>query len=248
MTIEDFCKCKTPMKAFHKLSSRMVDFLSHADFNKIRRVCIEDANSPGGIELPLDFVDAISRTHNINELFDTLAKSHYWNWIDVRILEVMVDVADIPEAEETLDEYKKFVSPFKIKQVLPYLQFDLVSKDHTTIKEKFKSSDEEALTVGDILEHWFYLTYEICDVTRRSMRLCSIKTGCLELIFAIPKESTLHAYKSAVKNIHKFDKIHSLVVGNYPMICPPGYSPLDLVPGMNIISQLLIFIEHVLFI
>ena len=245
LTIEDFCKCKTPRKAFRKLSSRMLDFLSYADFNKIRRVCIEDANSPDGIELPSHIVDAISCTNNINELFDTLANSHYWNWIDVRMLEVMVDVAEIPEAEQTLDDYKKFVSPFKIKQILPDLQFDVVSKNYTTIQEKFKSSDEETLTVGDILEHQFYLAYEICDINPQSMKLRSIKTGCLELVLAIPKESTLHAYKSALKNVHKFDKIHSLVVENHPMICPPGYSPLDVVPGMIIISQLLILIEHI---
>ena len=234
LTVEDFCKCKTPRNAFHKLSSRMLDFLKHADFNEIRRVCIQDANSPDGIELPLDFVDAIGHTHNINELFDTFAKSHYWNWIDVRILEVMVDFADIENAKQTLKNYKKFVSPLKIKQILPELQFDLVSKNYKTIEEKFKSSDEEKLTVGDILEHQFYLAYDICDINPKSMKLLSIKTGCLELVLAIPRESTLHAYKSALKNFHKFDKIHSLVVGNHPMICSLGYSPLDIVPGMNI--------------
>ena len=244
MTVEDFRKCKTPRKAFHKLSSRMLDFLSHADFYKIRRVCIEDANSPDGIELPSDIVDAISHTHNINELFDTLAKSHYWNWIDVRMLEVMVYVAEIPEAEQTLDDYKEFVSPFKIKQILPDLRFDLVSKNYSTIKEKFKASDEEALTVGDILEHRFYLAYEICDIGPRSMRLSSIQTGCLELVLAIPKESTLHAYKSALKNVHKFGNICCLTIGNYPMIYSPGYSPPDVVPGTYVQLYYSLLIEN----
>ena len=232
--VEDFSKCKTPRKAFHKLSAKMRIILSRADFNDIRRVCIQDANSPDGIELPSHIVDAISSTKDINELFDTLANSHYWNWIDVRILEVMVDFAEIPEAEQTLNDYKEFVSSFKIKQILPDLRFDLVSKNYTAIEDKFKSSDEEKLTVGDILEHQFYLAYEICDINPQSMKLRSIKTGCIELVLAIPEESTLHAYESALKNVHKFDKIHSLVVGNHPMICPPGYLPHGAAAGTNI--------------
>jgi len=209
----------------------MLDFLSHAEFYKIRRGCIEDANSPDGVELPADMVDEITRTSNINELFDTLAKSQYWNWIDVRMMEAMVDVADIPEAEQTLNNYKQFVSPFKIKTLLPDLQVHVVSKNYATIMEKFKSSDEEALTVGDIVEHQFYLAYEICDLSPRSSKLCSIKTGCLYLVWEIPKESALHAYKSALANRHKFNQILSLKIGNYKIIYSPDYSPTDMVPG-----------------
>ena len=211
----------------------MLDYLSHADFYKIRRVCIEDANSPDGTEFPAAFVDEISRTNNINELFDVLAKSHYWNWIDVRMMEAMVDVADIPEAEQMLNDYKDFVSPLKIKQILPDLQLHVVSKNYTTIKEKFKSSDEDTLTVGDILEHQFYLAYQIFDIKLLPMKLCSIQTGCLQLILEIPNESALHAYKSALANRHKFDKIHSLKIGNYPTIYSSDYSPTEVVPGMH---------------
>lgn len=231
LSIEDFRKCKTPRKAFRKLSSKMSDFLSHAEFSKIRRVCIEDANSPDGIELPREFLDSIMRTKDINKLFDILADSHYWNWIDVRMMEAMVDVAEIPEAEQTLNNYKEFVSAFKIKEILPDLQVHVVSKNYTTIKEKFKSSDEETLTVGDIVEHQFSLIYEMCDLRPLSSKLCSITTGCLELVWEIPNESALHAYKSALANRHKFDKVLYLKIGNYPMICSADYKPSDVVTG-----------------
>ena len=232
LTIEDFHKCKTPKKAFRKLSPRMLDYLLHADFYKIRRACIEDAYSPDGTELPTALVDDISRTNNISELFDVLAKSHYWNWIDVRMMEIMVDVADIPEAEQMLNDYKEFVSPIRIKQILPYLQLHVVSTNYTTVKEKFKSSDEDTLTVGDILKHQFYLAFEILNIKPLFMRVCSIQTGCLQLILEIPNESTSHAYNSALANCHKFDKIHSLKIGNYSMIYSSDYSPTEVVPGI----------------
>lgn len=223
----------------------MLDYLSHADFYKIRRVCIEDANSPDGTEFPAEFVISIRCTNNINELFDVLADSHYWNFIDVRMMEAMVDVAEIPEAEQMLNDYKEFVSPFKIKQILPDLQLHVVSKNYNTVEEKFKSSNEDTLTVGDILEHQFYLSRQIFNINSCTMKLCSIQTGCLQLILEIPKESTLHAYKSALANRHKFDKVHSLKIGNYPMIYSPDYSPTDVIPGMHAYYTYIFPIVHV---
>ena len=117
-------------------------------------------------------------------------------------------------------------------------------RNYTTVEEKFKSSDEETLTVGDILEHQFYLAYQILDIKSPSMKLCSIKTGCLQLFLEIPNESTLHAYKSALANRHKFDKVLSLKVGNYPTIYSSDYSPTDVIPGMHALHICTCTVEH----
>ena len=202
----------------------MQDYFSQIEFSKIYTACWEHTHSPGGEQFSKEFTDAIRVSEDFNGLLYVLINFSYWNWLDVRIMEKMAIYSGNPAAERTLANYIKYVSAFKLKDVLreiPVL-FDQQISDYATIKEKFNCSDLKALTVGDIFKHRHTFNHEILDSNPNSAKLCSITTGCLQLLWSIPRECSLHAYKSALANAHKFEKcaVSYLKMEYYPTINP----------------------------
>ena len=148
-------------------------------------------------------------------------------------MEAMVNSLDNEEAVHTLECYKKYVSVLKLEDVLPEIpiHIDPVSK-YVTIEEKINSSDGKSLTVGDILKHRHNFSYEICKLNPHIPKLCSIKTGCLQLLWSIPRKCASHVYKSALVNIHKVENILYLKIEYYPTIYSPKYSlTSSILPG-----------------
>ena len=226
LTMKDFQDCGSPTTAFLKLSSKMEKYFMHVKFSKIRRGCLQPTRSPGVGQFSGDFTNAISRSEDLNELLDILTESNYWNWIDLRIMEAMVIFSDNPAAERTLKNYKEYVSAFTLEEVLPEIPvyIDPVSQ-YITIEEKFSQSGIKKLTVGHILKHRYVFSYEVCDINPNVPKLCSIKTGCLQLLWSIPRECASHAYKSASININKVESILYLKFEYYPTIYSLKYSP-----------------------
>lgn len=183
-----------------------------------------------------EFTNAVYISKNLNGLLNALTNSNYWNWLDVRIMEAMAIYSGNPAAERTLKIYKEYVSAFKLEDVLPEIpvNIDPVSK-YLTIEEKFNCSNIKELTVGDILKHRHIFSYEICDINANIPKLCSITTGCLQLVWSIPRECGPDAYKSAVVNVHKFENnsILYLKFEYYPTVHSPKCTVLHTtVPGM----------------
>ena len=201
----------------------MEDFFSQAEFSKIHRACCQHTRSPGGEQFSKEFTRAIFVSEDLNGLLYVLINFNYWNWLDVRIMESMAIYSGNPAAERTLTNYIKYVSAFKLKDVLPEIPvyIDRIS-EYATIEEKFNCSDLKALTVGDIFEHRYTFSHEILESDLNSPKLCSITTGCLQLLWSIPRECSRHAYKSALANAHKFEKIDVsyLKMEYYPTINP----------------------------
>ena len=235
MTAEDFQNYESPTKAFYKLSSKMEKFLSQVEFSKVHRACRQHTISPGSGQFTKEFTDAIFISHDLNGLLDVLTNSKYWNWLDVRIMEAMAIYSDNPAAERTLTNYKEYVSAFKLKDVLPEIPVHIdPNSGYVTIEEKFNCSDIKALTVGHILQHRYTFSYEICDINPNIPKLCSITTGCLQLLWSIPRECGLRVYKSALANVHKFENfcIIYLKIEYYPAICSSLYSHTNVtLPG-----------------
>ena len=227
LTAEDFQNYRSPTKAFYKLSSKMESYFSQVEFSKIHRACRQHTLSPGCGQFTKEFTNAIFFSKDLDDLLDTLTNSKYWNWLDVRIMEAMAIYSGNPAAERTLTNYIEYVSAFKLKDFLPDtpVYIDPVS-EYVTIEEKFNCSNLKALTVGQILQHRYTFSYEICDVNPKIPKLCSITTGCLQLLWSIPRECSLHVYKSALSNAHKFETcdILYLKIEYYPTVYSAVYS------------------------
>ena len=140
-------------------------------------------------------------------------------------MEAMVIFSDNPAAERTLKNYEEYISAFTLEEVLPEIPvyIDPVSQ-YITIEEKLRHSGVKKLTVGHILKHRYIFSYDVCDISPNVPKLCSIKTGCLQLLWSIPRECASHAYKSALINIDKVEGIVYLKIEYYPTIYSQKYS------------------------
>ena len=202
----------------------METFFSNVRFSKLRRASLQVIGTPGGDQFSGDFTNAISCSKDLDGLLDALTEFNYWNWIDIRFMEAMVNCLDNEVAVQTLESYKEYVSAFKLKDVLPEIPVQIDPVSDITIEEKISSSDGKTLTVGDILKHRHYFSYEVCELNPNIPKLCSIKTGCLQLLWSIPRKWASHVYKSALVNIHKIESILYLKIEYYPTIYSPKYS------------------------
>lgn len=226
LTIDDFQDCGNPTIAFQKLSSKMEEYFTNVKFSKFKRACRQFISTPGGDKFPGEFTNAIISSKDLDELLDVFTMFNYWNWIDIRYVEVMVNSSDNQAAVRMFKSYKQYVSAFKLKDVLPKIPVCVhPSSKYATIEEKFSSSSGETLTVGHILKHQHNFSYKVCDINPYIPTLCSIKTGCLQLLWSIPREYAAHAYKSAFVNIHKFESILYIKIECYPTIYSLKYSP-----------------------
>lgn len=243
LTVEDFKKYKSPTMAFHKLSCKMKEYISLVKFSEIRKECCQHILSPGSNQLSKEVSHAteevslaISNSKDLDDLIHILINLSYWNWLNVDFMETMAICSGNPVAERTLRNFKNYVSALKLDDVLPDIPVHFPSEKSTTIKEKF-NCDVKALTVGDILNHRYTFSYEVINTDPKITVLCSIKTGCLQLIWLIPGECALQAYQSALANVHKFDNndILSVKIEYYPTIFSPKYSESSsALPGMYV--------------
>ena len=138
--------------AFLKLQARMTSILKNANCSHLKRACIARANNPGGgggvIELSKEFKDKILRAKSTDSLFNLLVDSPYWNWIDIRLLEAMVTVAENDKAHELLDNYKAALFSKPLLDVLPNVPSkEVKEKYYDTVKTKAKKD----MTVTDLL-------------------------------------------------------------------------------------------------
>ena len=198
----------------------MTKLLRRADFSIVRRACIEQINTPDGAQLTQKIVDDIKASKNIDMLFDTLAESPYWSWIDIRLLEAMAASSDIEQADMLLESYKQAIFTKKLKDLLPNAPSKEV-KDAYYIKVVSKlNKDPNEVTVQDLLDFRQLLESVIMDIKKGICTLEHLEGGCIEVYWYIPTCCVDHAYQSALQNCDKFKSIglQYLQIGNYSII------------------------------
>ena len=236
LTLEDFRACGNPSNAFRKLTSKMNKHFSRVEFFEIHTACLQLFRSPGDGQFSGEVTKAIYNSNDFKGLLYALINSNYWNWLDTRIMEAMAMSLDNLAAEHTIKNYVEYISAFKLEDVLPDIPVNIEpSSKYITIKEKFDCSDVKGLTVGHILKHRPTFFYKILNFNPHIPKLCSITTGCLQLIWSIPRNCGSDVYNSALANVHKFENfdILYLKIEYYPTIYSPKYSHIDdTLPGM----------------
>ena len=210
-------------KAFIALQTKMKTLLEKADYGDLRRACIAQIHNPGGAELSQNFVEQLSRTHNINDLFDLLVSSPYWSWIDIRILEVMVVASDSSQAFELLDNYKAVFFSKKLIELLPNVFSKKVEEERYTKLVTKINKDPREMTVCDLLELQIKLEIEVMNVKKGICVLEHLEKGCIEIHWYIPTSCVDGAYQTARVRCHLFKTLHLqyLKIGHYPVIHDP---------------------------
>ena len=228
----DFNQFSSVAGAFLHLTSNMTILLRCADFSIVRRACIEQINTPSGAQLPQEVVSDIKSSMNIDKIFDTLAESPYWSWIDLRLLEAMAASSNMKQAKLLLERYKNAIFTKKLKELLPNAPSKEVKEEYYTKVVSKLNKDPDEVTVQDLLDFRQQLEEVILDIKKGVCILEHLERGCIEVYWYIPTCCIDHAYQSALQNCDQFQNIglQHLQIGNYPVIYDPSTSHEVAVP------------------
>ena len=197
--------------------------MAGSKFFDLRRACLAQINTPSGAKLSPSCIKKIKNTKNLDELLDTLVDTPYCSWIDLRLLEALVDASDSSTANTLLSSYKSAIFSKKLCDALPSIP---VTNDEKGFYSKIvakvgKKADE--ITVNDLLEFQSQLEAVIMDIGKGTCTLAHFKDGCIEIHWYIPTHCTEHAFNSTTIKCHKFHELSLLhiQIGSFPVIYDP---------------------------
>ena len=209
-------------EAFLYLTSNISKQLQNVDFLIIRRACIEQINTPNGVQLAPDTKKYVKKADNLNALLDTLADSPYWSWIDLRLLKAMVAASGT--SKSLIVSYERQVFSKKLSEVIPSIPSKKqTDKCYTKIVTKF-NKDLEEITIFDLLERKSILETVIMDLKSGTCSLAHIAKGCIEIHWYIPTDYTDHVYRAASLKRQEYHALHLLFIqiGAYEKIYNPS--------------------------
>ena len=196
----DFSDCENVDECFSHFSAAMLKILSSADFPSLRRACLENSNKLGGVMLPNDLKSSIAATQSLNDLFDVLCDTPYWNWMNIKMLSKMARASHLPAATRLIRQYKEEVFSRKLIEVLQQLpSCDSSSNCYTKAKEKW-NKDLNDVTVNDLVNHWSEVE-KIFNVEEPTILFDSLVNGCIEIYWLIPTELVEHTRQSVGNHI-----------------------------------------------
>ena len=104
--------------AFIRLTAEISKLLKRADFSTLRRgMIVAHRNVPKGMQFPDDLYQSIRAAQNLDSLLDLLVDSKHWSWVDLRVLEALIESSGIPEAKDLVSKYKKAIFSKKLCDV-----------------------------------------------------------------------------------------------------------------------------------
>ena len=196
--------------AFSSFVDDMFDILSQENFNKVHRKCLENLDIVCGISYSEEDKSKIINSTNVGELFSVLCScKHYWNWMNIRILEKLA--GNSIKAKKTIEKYKMKVFSRKVKDVISEIpNLEIPTDKYTEVKEKW-NKDFENLTIKDIVKHWNEIEKKFN--VNETMLLKNITDGCVEVSWLLHKDLVQDALCSAASKI--FPEVLYLKIGNF---------------------------------
>lgn len=226
--------------AFIVLTTKMKALLKKANFHSLKRACIIQSNE---LELSQDLIMAIQNTKNVDELFDMLERSFYLSWIDIRILEKIVEVSDSSQAINLITNYKAAVFSKRLINILPYIFSNEVDKEYyAKVAAKIDRNPDE-MTVADLLSLQSQVEEIIMGIKQGIGIMEQIKEGCIEIHWYIPNRYVSMAYINAKDRRHKFHDLHLLYlqIEGFSIIFAPGELSTFMYVARYVISCLVIY-------
>ena len=205
------------------LTSQLKLLLAKTDFSNVKRSCIEQINTPNGAQLPPELVEKVNSCENITVLFEVLAQSAYWSWIDIRLLKVMAAASGLIEAIQLLYSYTETIFSKKLFDVLPNAPSkEVKEKYYTRIVTKLNKNPNE-MTVADLIEFQSQLETVLLDIKQGICVLEHLEKGCIEVYWYIPTSCVVKAYQTARTRCYQFNdhQLLHLKIGHYPVIHDP---------------------------
>jgi len=188
---------------------------SGCEFSILRSACIK-ADTPlvEANKLPIEFIDEVNATGNLDELLPLLIECPYCNWINIRMLEKMAASSRQKEAKKLIANYKETIFSKKVADVIKEIPGLKIPDDYyMKVKNRWKK-DFKDITVKDIADHWANLQ-RIFGVKDLELLLENVIKGSIKFFWLIPVELVSHARLSALKNWCNLENVSHLSIGDH---------------------------------
>ena len=225
---EIFCPSKSVGAAYASLTSNLAVVLKRDNLPLLKLALISQLSVPG-VNIGQQLSEAIESAKTSDDLLFTLQRSFCCNWLDTRLLEALACGSTQPAAYELVKAYETFLHSKKLKKVLAWFSKSKVQKPYASKVGAKIGINPSKITVGMLLKHRGDLEDVILNLGKGIVNIDHVKEGCLEIICSIPTHCRFVAYKNALHNRHKFDRISLLYLtcGTHPVIYNPWLFDLE---------------------
>ena len=216
--------------AYIVLFTQLGSILRFCDLSTLKVALIDQARTPGGVELEKRLKKKIKAANSNSELLLVIRKSQCCNWLDTRLIEALAYGSESSTAVELIKAYRKFLFPKKLADALPKELKHLERKTAYVKAVTTKTGkDPNLITIGEFIDYRWTIEDVILDLGRGSLDIEHVDRGCLKINYLIPVYYSFTAYKMALCNHHKFctiDLLH-VEVGDHPIIYDPWLCDLE---------------------
>ena len=178
--------------AFSRLSASVTMTIEDTNFYRLQRAAIERAKSPKMIQKSNELVPIIDGAKSFQSLCTVLAKSPYWNFLDIRMMEAMAAASLIPAAQQSVENFKRTFFGMTLSEAAPYFPIVPIKPAHTAITEQL-DKDPSKMTIFELHKHRFYLETELLQTGPDTCTICRIVIGSVMITWQIHVD---HAYKA----------------------------------------------------
>ena len=188
-----FSKGEDVESAFSRLSNAVTTSIKGNNFSSLQRATIEKAKSQRFLKSH-ELLPLIAAQESFENLCTILAQTSYWNFLDTRMIEALVNASGIPALQESLENFKKTFFGMTLEKAAPYFPVEVCAKPGHTMIEEVLDRDPKKMTIYELHKHRFYLESELFQTGSDTCTICKIVIGSVTIIWQIHVDHVYHAY------------------------------------------------------
>ncbi|XP_065908214.1 uncharacterized protein [Dysidea avara] len=191
--------------AFSRLSAGVKKMIENSGckFNILQDACIERALSPKSY-MSGEIKSKISEAASFQHLCTMLTNAYYWNFLDTRMMEALVAASAVPNAQESLQNFRKAFFGLKLSEVLPAYTPVIPVRPGNVLIQEHLDVDPKQFTIGDLHKHRFYLETDMLKTGEGTITGYKILLGSVFIVWQIHVDHAYQVYTSLNKNRFRF--------------------------------------------
>ena len=193
--------------------NRLEELWDNVEFSKLKNACKRDRR------LSDELRSKLTSVNSLEEIFDILSNSPFCNWLEIRILKSMAEVADIPEATSMLNIFEECVHNRKCSEVEAHFAKKFINPEYLSTVITKLNKNAENMIVADLIEYYHKLE-SVLRLPPELTTLVGSNAGCLEIHIIIPCYCCINAYEVAKCRFFKLRalNIQYLQIGIFPKV------------------------------
>ena len=207
---EKFQNSKDAEEAFSYLFYKVTELFDEMEF----RIC----NSVVAA-YPEKFVKKVKNAKNSDDIFNALNNPAFCNWLNIRPLKRIANIAEISEAQNIIRAYEECIYSKKVLDLKPFFKANFFKPGHFAKVETKVNKNAKAIIVSDVIGYCENLEGDL-NLPEGTVNAADCTDGCLTIKLSIPVYCLYHAFTMANKLHLKFRQYHIqyLQVESYPKV------------------------------